>query len=217
MLCRYTGCAEPSRLFLSRFILRSPPGCYYTLYARLRRRQPTLHLSAWTTKSVSYQPRSRRVITPKPNFRFILSPRRLSTPLEIARRIYLFLFFPTPNFPSAITILSRHDHFHTTAFLRILLFLREKKKFCSSVNEPHTTRTLLRFASLNIAFHKLRVTAYTTVSNNRFIGLLIFWIRNKKPLNDAFWKHCSSDVCYNTIMYTINSSVPLSVYFIILL
>jgi len=50
-------------------------------------------------------------------------------PLEIVRRIYLFLFFPTPNFLLAITILLRHDHFHTTAFLRILLFLRGRKNF----------------------------------------------------------------------------------------
>lgn len=125
----YTGCDGLPLLFYSRFILRSPPECHYTLYARRlpRRQPPTLHLTAWTTKSVSYRP---RVITPKPNFRFILSPRRLSTPLEKSRDVFIYFYFFPPSIfiqPSLYT-LSRRDHFHTTAFLRILLFLRGKKK-----------------------------------------------------------------------------------------
>jgi len=146
----------------------------YPVYARLRRRQS--HTAPHRLDNqIRFLPtplQTRHYAQTEFPLHFV--PETTFHPLEIARRIYLFLFFPTPNFPSAVTILSRHDHFHTTAFLRILLFLRGKKKFCSSVNEPHTIRTLLRFASLNIAFHKMRVTAYTTVSNNRFMGLLIF-------------------------------------------
>jgi len=97
------------------------------------------------------------------------------------RETYLFIFIflpPPPIFPQPVshhyTLASRS--FSYNSILADITLFKGKKKFCSSVNEPHTIiRTLSRFASLNIAFHKLLVTAYTTVSDNRFIGLLIFF------------------------------------------
>lgn len=64
------------------------------------------------------------------------------------RETYLFIFiFSHPQFSlsqSAITILLHHDHFHTTAFLRILLFLRGRKNFVQVLMNP--TPSSERFA-----------------------------------------------------------------------
>lgn len=75
------------------------------------------------------------------------------------RETYLFIFiFSHPQFSfsqSAITIYTLASRsFSYNSILADITLFKGKKKFCSSVNEPHTIiRTLLRFASLNIAFH----------------------------------------------------------------
>jgi len=51
-----TGCFRRPRLFLSQFVLRSEPGCYYTLHMHESEdgNSHYIHLTARTTKSVSY-------------------------------------------------------------------------------------------------------------------------------------------------------------------
>lgn len=87
-------------------------------------------------KSCFLRAPGRRVITPRANFRLILSPGHDFHPLWKSRsRIYFFF----PRAPSPYRVSPCHDYFHSgpASLADITLFQGKGEKTVPSVNEPH--------------------------------------------------------------------------------